>query len=134
MGIAEELYDRRQFSQETDDRSAEKPQAAARSFFRIQLVEGGVVRTNNRSRISFGRRYRKFAWVFGTSALVVALLYWEQAAALYVLSTLAMCVMLLIVAFSNLEARDKELHQAALEKMDAHNNEPHSTPAKKRVA
>ena len=47
------------------------------------------------------KRYRKFAWIFGTSAIVIALLYWEQAAVLYVLSTLAMCVLLLVVAFSN---------------------------------
>jgi len=50
------------------------------------------------------KRRRKFAWVFGASALVIALLYWEQAAMLYVLSTLAMCAVLLVVAFSNLEA------------------------------
>jgi hypothetical protein len=71
------------------------------------------------------RRYRKFAWIVGMSAIVIALLYWEQVAVLYVLSTLAMCAVLLVVAFSNLEARDKELHQAALEV---------STSAKKRVA
>ncbi|HKY43794.1 MAG TPA: hypothetical protein VJM50_11945 [Pyrinomonadaceae bacterium] len=81
------------------------------------------------------RRYRKFAWIFGSSAIVIALLYWEQAAVLYVLLTLAMCAVLLVVAFSNLEARDKELHQVALKNMDARDAE--STPsrsAKKRVA
>ena len=56
-------------------------------------------------------RFRKFAWIFGTSAIAISLLYWEQAAALYVLSTLALCALLLVVAFSNLEARDNELHQ-----------------------
>lgn len=93
------------------------------------------MRRNSKSRISFERRYRKFAWIFGSSAIVIALLYWEQAAVLYVLSTLAMCAVLLVVAFSNLEARDKELHHAALKKMDA--QDPESTPsrsAKKRVA
>jgi hypothetical protein len=67
--------------------------------------------------------------------MVIALLYWEQAAVLYVLSTLAMCVLLLVVAFSNLEARDKELHQTALENMvvpDAESSR--SVSAKKRVA
>ena len=64
-------------------------------------------------------RFRKFAWIFSTSAVVIALLYWEQAAVLYVLSTLAMCALLLVVAFSNLEARDKEHHQAALAKSEA---------------
>jgi len=57
-------------------------------------------------------RYRKFAWIFGTSAVVITLLYWEQTAVLYVLSTLAMCALLLLVAFSNLEAPDKEPHPA----------------------
>ena len=78
------------------------------------------------------KRYRKFAWIFGTSAIVIALLYWEQAAVLYVLSTLAMCVLLLVVAFSNLEARDKELHRAALEARNT--DSAHSASAKKRVA
>ena len=49
----------------------------------------------------------------------MALLYWEQAAALYVLSTLALAALLVVVMFSNLEARDKEHLQAALDKMEA---------------
>lgn len=69
-----------------------------------------------KSRISFGRRRRRFAWIVGASATVIALLYWEQTAALYIVSTLALCALMLVVAFSNLEARDKELHQVALEK------------------
>ena len=78
------------------------------------------------------RRYRKFGWIFGTSVIVIALLYWEQAAVLYVLSTLAICALLLVVMFSNLEGRDKELHEAALKNMDA--RDPNSTLSKKRVA
>ena len=81
------------------------------------------MRRNSRSRLSFKRRYRKFAWIFGSSAIVIALLYWEQAAVLYVVSTLAICALLLVVMFSNLEARDKELHEVALEKMDARDTE-----------
>ena len=93
------------------------------------------MRRNSKSRISFKRRYRQFAWIFGSSAIVIALLYWEQAAVLFVLSTLAMCALLLVVAFSNLEARDKELHQVALKKMDARDAEStRSVSAKKRVA
>ncbi len=92
------------------------------------------MRRNSQSRSS-KRRYRKFAWIFGTSAIVIALLYWEQAAVLYVLSTLAMCVVLLVVAFSNLEGRDSELHQAALEKTIAEDAESTcSTPENERVA
>jgi hypothetical protein len=93
------------------------------------------VRRNRKSRISFKRRYRKFAWIFGSSAIVIALLYWEQAAVLYVLSTLAICALLVVVMFANLEARDKELHQAALKKMDTRDAEStRSASAKERVA
>ena len=92
------------------------------------------MRRNSKSRIR-KRRYRKFAWIIGSSAIVIALLYWEQAAVLYVLSTLAMCVLLLVVMFSNLEARDKEFHQVALKNMDARDAEStRSVSAKKRVA
>jgi Flp pilus assembly protein TadB len=105
------------------------------TFFGFQLSEGGLVRRNSKSGISFKRRYRKFAWIFGSTAIVIALLYWEQAAVLYVLSTLAMSALLLVVAFSNLEARDKELHQAALENMVARDAEStRSASANKRVA
>ena len=93
------------------------------------------MRRNSKSRISFKRRYRKFAWIFGSSAIVITLLYWEQAAVLYVLSTLVMCAVLLVVAFSNLEERDTELHQTALENMAAQDAESTgSVSAKKRVA
>lgn len=61
-------------------------------------------------------RQSKFAWIIGATVTVVALLYWEQSALLFVLSTLATCGLLLVVAFSNLEARDKELHRSAAEK------------------
>ena len=54
---------------------------------------------------------RTFAWVFGATAAVSAMLYWEQTALLYALSTLAMCWLLLVVAFSDLEGRDKELNR-----------------------
>ena len=93
------------------------------------------MKRNSKSRIGLKRRYRKFAWIFGSSAIVIALLYWEQAAVLYVLSTLAICALLLVVMFSNLEARDKKLHQVALKKMDAQDAEStRSVSAKKRAA
>lgn len=82
----------------------------------------GRVRRNRKSRIGL-KRHREFAWIFGAGAVVIGLLYWEQAAVLYVLSTLAMCAVLLLVAFSNLEARDKELHKVALDKMGARDAE-----------
>ena len=54
------------------------------------------------------RRRRTFLWLVGSTVTVCALLYWEQSAVLYVLATLAMCGFLLVVAFSNLEAKDRE--------------------------
>jgi hypothetical protein len=46
-----------------------------------------------------------------------------------------MCALLLVVMFSNLEARDKQLHQTALENMAAQDAEStRSVSAKKRVA
>jgi Flp pilus assembly protein TadB len=71
------------------------------------------VSRNSKTRIGTRRRHSKFAWLFGATAAVCALLYWEQTALLYVLSTLAMCGLLLVVAFSKLEARDEELHSSA---------------------
>lgn len=108
-------------------RGKEELRASARGFFRIQHGEDSLVRRNRKPS------YRKFAWIFGTSATVIALLYWEQVGVLFVLSTLAMCALLLVVAFSNLEARDKELHQAALQKTDAA-DQTQSASAKKKVA
>ena len=60
------------------------------------------------------RRRGRQIWVLSAVAFVSALLYWEQTALLYVLSTLSMCGLLLIVAFSDLEGRDKELTEPIL--------------------
>ena len=62
---------------------------------------------------------RKFFWLFAATA-VVALLFDEQVAVLYVLATLAMSGLLVVVAFSNLEARDAEM-QAAIGKEELRN-------------
>ena len=59
------------------------------------------------------QRRRKFFWLFAAAA-VSALLFDEQVAVLYVLATLAMCGLLIVVAFSNLEARDAEMRVAAI--------------------
>jgi len=59
------------------------------------------------------RRRRKFFWLFAALA-VCALLFDEQVAVLYVLSTLAICGLLMVVAFSNLEARDAEMQAVAI--------------------
>jgi len=58
------------------------------------------------------RRSRKFFWLFAGAA-VCALLFAEQVALFYVPSTLAMCGLLIAVAFSNLEVKDAEMWAAA---------------------
>ena len=66
------------------------------------------------NKMKLQRRLRsKFFWLFAAAA-VAALLFDEQIAVLYVLATLAMCALLIAVAFSNLEARDAEMHAAAI--------------------
>ena len=59
------------------------------------------------------RLRRKLFWLFAALA-VSALLLGEQVAVLYVLSTLAICGLMIVVAFSNLEARDAEMQTAAI--------------------
>jgi hypothetical protein len=49
--------------------------------------------------------------VLSLLAVVCALLYWELTALLFVISTLAMCILLLVVAFADLEGRNSELHK-----------------------
>ena len=72
----------------------------------------GSMRRQNKLNIQ-RRRRQKFFWLLAAAA-VCALLFEEQAAVLYVLSTLAICGLLIVVAFSNLEARDAELQTAAI--------------------
>lgn len=59
------------------------------------------------------RSWRRSTYIWVLSALTAfsALIYWEQTALLFVLSTLAMCILLLVVAFADLEGRDKELNR-----------------------
>jgi len=70
------------------------------------------MRHQNKIRIQ-RRRRRKFFWLFAAAA-VAALVFGEQVALLYVLSTLAMCGLLIVVAFSNLAARDAEMQAAVI--------------------
>lgn len=77
------------------------------------------------------RRRSSLIWVLSAVAFVSALLYWEQTALLYVLSTLAMCGLLLVVAFSDLEGRDKELSESTLndKASTANDNEMTTAPS-----
>jgi hypothetical protein len=61
------------------------------------------------------RRRRTLFWLLAALA-VSALLFQEQVAVIYVLSTLVICGLMMVVAFSNLEARDAEMQTAASEK------------------
>jgi len=57
------------------------------------------------------RRVRKLFWLFAAAA-VCALLFEEQAAVLYVASTLATCGLLIVVAISKSEVRDAQMQAA----------------------
>jgi hypothetical protein len=51
----------------------------------------------------FSRRTMAFFWLLVVSAVIGILIYAEQIAVLYVLATLSLVVLLLIVAFADLE-------------------------------
>lgn len=59
------------------------------------------------------RRRRKFFWLFAAAA-VSALVFGDQVALLYVLSTLLMFGLLIVVALSNLEAKEAVMQTAAI--------------------
>lgn len=54
-------------------------------------------------------RWRRYLYALSGLIIVSLLIYWEQTALLYVLSTLAICALLLAVAFADLEGTDQEL-------------------------
>ncbi|HTK25319.1 MAG TPA: hypothetical protein VL327_02070 [Pyrinomonadaceae bacterium] len=56
----------------------------------------------------FGRRTVALFWFLIVAILIGVLIYLEQIAALYVLATLALVVLLLIVAFADLESIGRE--------------------------
>ena len=71
----------------------------------------------NRKTVASDRRRRKLItllWALGVTAVVVALIYFERTAILYILCTVSIAVLLLIVAFSDLaHEKEPELVQAA---------------------
>ncbi len=84
-------------------------------------------------KIKIQRRHRgKLFWLFA-AALVSALAFWEQVALLYLLSTLAICGLLIVVAFSNLEAKDAEMQAAAIREV-SDNLDTNSRDSKRRAA
>ena len=87
------------------------------------------MRRENKIKIQ-RRRVRQLFWLFAAAA-VSALLFGEQVAVLYVLSTLATCGLLIVVAFSNLEARDAEMQAAAIREV-AHDTRTNSRDSSRR--
>ena len=67
------------------------------------------------------RHRRKLFWLFAAAA-VCALLFEEQAGVLYVLSTLAICGVLMVLAVSNLVARDAKMQTVAIREAAAEMN------------
>jgi positive regulator of sigma E activity len=65
------------------------------------------------------RRRRKLFWLFAAAA-VSALLLEEQAAVLYVLLALAISGVMMVLAFSNLVARDAAMQTASIRKAADH--------------
>lgn len=61
------------------------------------------------------RKWRGRTYVLILSSLVVVslLIYWEQTALLYLISTLLISAVLLIVAVADLEGKDRQLAQEA---------------------
>lgn len=59
------------------------------------------------------RKWRGRTKLYALAALIVAsvLIYWEQAALLYVVSTLLICLALFAVAFADLEGNDRKLEE-----------------------
>ena len=60
------------------------------------------------------RKWRGRTKLYALAALIIvsALIYWEQAALLYIVSTLMISALLLAVAFANLKTKDRQPSQA----------------------
>ena len=72
----------------------------------------------NRRTIAGDRRRRKMItalWSLGVAAVIIALIYLERTAILYILSTVSIAVLLFVVAFSDLahgDAKGQDMAQA----------------------
>lgn len=75
-----------------------------------------------------GTRRRIFTWAGGVAVFVSVMLYREQTELIYVLSTLAITGLLLVVAFSDLEGRDRELSRELEEDVPVAANTAESPP------
>lgn len=55
-----------------------------------------------------GWRGRTYVLILSAIVVVSLLIYWEQTALLYFASTLLICAVLVIVAFADLEGKDRQ--------------------------
>ena len=60
------------------------------------------------------RRLRTFLWIAGLAAVVIALLYFEQTAILYLLATLGLTTLLIIVSRADLSGARRIASEAEL--------------------
>jgi Flp pilus assembly protein TadB len=70
----------------------------------------------NRKTLAGDRRRRKLItllWTLGLAAIVIALIYLERTAILYILCTLGVSVLLMIVAFADLAQHEVTGQQVA---------------------
>ncbi|MCA1577289.1 MAG: hypothetical protein LC794_07995 [Acidobacteria bacterium] len=75
----------------------------------------------NRKTLAGDRRHRKmmtFVWALALAAVVIALIYFEKTAILYILCTLGVTALLLMVAFSDL-GENREAAGALDQRKDA---------------
>lgn len=61
------------------------------------------VEVNMRHKWFSGRRVKVFLWLGAIIGVIAVLLYFEQVAVIYILSTLALVLLLFFVAFADLE-------------------------------
>jgi 4-hydroxybenzoate polyprenyltransferase len=70
------------------------------------MARGGARKDN--------RRLKTFLWIAAFSALIIGLLYYEQAAILYLLATLGLTGLLVVVAMSDLDGSKRAQSASAL--------------------
>ena len=63
-----------------------------------------------------GWRRRTYLWALTSVVLVSVLLYWEQAAVLYLISSVLICGLLLVVAFADLEGSERQAEEPEVTK------------------
>lgn len=73
---------------------------------RRPIAKGGARKDN--------RRLKTFLWIAGFAALIIGLLYYEQAAILYLLATLGLTGLLVVVGLSDLDGSKRAASDSGL--------------------